>query len=497
MKTHPVLRVAWTVILGILFISSLLILSPTLKPARAAGPWYVTTGGNDSNNCLSAGSPCATINGAIGKATAGDTIKVATGVYTASSGYEVVLIDRNITLSGGWNAGFTSQTGMATIDGGGVRRGIALNSGVTAIVGWFTIQNGIQTENYGTLTLNQSNIINNIGGIYNVGTLTINNSIINNNREGGNYGVLRSMGTLTLNNSAVSGNQDVGISSGGPLILNNSIVSGNLGYGIFGGNQNLLILNSSTVSDNLSAGIFTVGGATLNNSTISGNTGGQGGIVGGGGSTIILNNSTVSGNVAEYNPGGGIYTNGTLTLNNSTVSGNTSQGYAGGGIYNESGAVTLQNSILAGNTSSGSGPDCYGAINSAGYNLIGNTADCAITGDTTGNITGIDPLLGPLQYNGGATLTQVLMRSSPAINAGNPAGCTDHLGNPLNTDQRGVTRVGRCDIGAYEYETIQEVYLPLTLTFNSCPPLYSDDFSNPASGWPVGATNDFSNAMRS
>jgi len=43
------------------------------------------------------------------------------------------------------------------------------------------------------------------------------------------------------------------------------------------------------------------------------------------------------------------------------------------------------------------------------------------------------------------------MEDSPAIDAGNPAGCTDHQGNLLATDQRGAPRAGRCDIGAYEY----------------------------------------------
>jgi hypothetical protein len=57
-----------------------------------------------------------------------------------------------------------------------------------------------------------------------------------------------------------------------------------------------------------------------------------------------------------------------------------------------------------------------------------------------------DPLLGPLQNNGGATQTRALQAASPAIDAGNNATCSV-------TDQRGVTRpqYGQCDIGAYEY----------------------------------------------
>jgi hypothetical protein len=97
--------------------------------------------------------------------------------------------------------------------------------------------------------------------------------------------------------------------------------------------------------------------------------------------------------------------------------------------------------------------DCAGTINSAGYNLIENTAGCTISGDTTGNITGLDPKLGPLALNPpGTTETHALQPGSPAIDAGNPAGCTDASGNPVTTDQRGVPRPQglSCDIGAYE-----------------------------------------------
>jgi hypothetical protein len=43
----------------------------------------------------------------------------------------------------------------------------------------------------------------------------------------------------------------------------------------------------------------------------------------------------------------------------------------------------------------------------------------------------------------------------PAIDAGNPSGCTDGQGHLLKTDQRGKPRpdkedTGGCDMGAYE-----------------------------------------------
>jgi hypothetical protein len=69
-----------------------------------------------------------------------------------------------------------------------------------------------------------------------------------------------------------------------------------------------------------------------------------------------------------------------------------------------------------------------------------------VTGDIVGTTASpIDPLLGPLQDNGGLTETQAILPGSPAINAGS---------NPLEltTDQRGEARVqqGTADIGAFE-----------------------------------------------
>jgi hypothetical protein len=67
----------------------------------------------------------------------------------------------------------------------------------------------------------------------------------------------------------------------------------------------------------------------------------------------------------------------------------------------------------------------------------------------------VDPQLGPLQDNGGATLTMEPALASPAVAAGVAAACaTPPVGG---ADQRGVIRpVGaRCDIGAVEVN-----YLP-------------------------------------
>jgi len=72
----------------------------------------------------------------------------------------------------------------------------------------------------------------------------------------------------------------------------------------------------------------------------------------------------------------------------------------------------------------------------------------------------INPMLGPLQNNGGPTETMALPSGSPAVDAGNPSGCTDGQGHPLITDQRGKPRPDSedktgCDIGAYESQGLK------------------------------------------
>ena len=190
---------------------------------------------------------------------------------------------------------------------------------------------------------------------------------------------------------------------------------------------------------------------TLTDSTLSGNSARRlgGGIYNFSG-TLNLTNSTISGNSATGD-GGGIFNNdiGTLTLASSTISGNSAS--TGGGIANI-GTADLISTIIAGNGVS-SGPDCHGSPKSLGYNLLGTSDGCSFT-PTTDDLVNVDPNLGPLTDNGGPTETHALSPGSPAIDAITLADCVDTEGNPVTTDQRGVSRPQgpACDIGAYELE---------------------------------------------
>jgi len=91
-------------------------------------------------------------------------------------------------------------------------------------------------------------------------------------------------------------------------------------------------------------------------------------------------------------------------------------------------------------------------VTSNGYNL---SSDETCNFNNTGDMNNTPPRLGPLQTNGGPTQTMKLLRRSPALDAGNPTGCTDDKGNLLITDQRGAPRPGKrgtggCDLGAFE-----------------------------------------------
>lgn len=146
-------------------------------------------------------------------------------------------------------------------------------------------------------------------------------------------------------------------------------------------------------------------------------------------------------------------------LNNVTIAGNTvlaTSDPEGGGLYVGSGGAKAEvgNTIIYGNVDGNGAPnDCDGQITSLGYNLVGDLTGCTLNG-ASNEITGQDPLLGPLQDNGGETPTIALLSGSPAIDGGNPAPLASSKAACRTTDQRGVTRSAPCDIGAYEVQNL-------------------------------------------
>lgn len=214
-----------------------------------------------------------------------------------------------------------------------------------------------------------------------------------------------------------------------------------------------------------------VGTAEFINSTIALNQalGGNGGTGGNAGNTPSVGAPGGDGGNAGTTYGGGIsLPGGTLTISNSTVANNTADGgipgaggagglgapagapgaagaaavpTVGGGVYVDSGALTVVSSIVA-NNAAVTGPDLFCVGANVNNSLVEDPTDAIFTG--TGNLN-VDPLLGPLQNNGGPTITMAIAGNSPARNTGS---------NPLSltTDQRGQARDdgNGVDMGAYE-----------------------------------------------
>ena len=330
-------------------------------------------------------------------------------------------------------------------------------------------------------------------------TVTLIDSEISNNQAGNNGGgIISRSRNFTLRNSIIAGNSATGVSSGSTFARGGGII---VAYGT----TNIL---ETTISENNSqeGGGVAVTNAEVNiySSTISSNTSSNSG----GGIDVIESsresqplvtvvNSTVSGN-ASGSFGGGIYFNYptlyrsgsdiVVFVENSTITNNTANnninnitGGAGGGIgTGQNNRIALRNSIVTGNfdgrdntPSDVSGffyTDLIFGVSERevignSNNIIGTLDRVTGTIGTGSDIVGGDPLLTPLQDNGGATQTHALLENSPAIDAGNneliPAdrldldedGNTEELIIPL--DQTGSDRIFNeiVDIGAVEFDS--------------------------------------------
>ena len=348
-----------------------------------------------------------------------------------------------------YNVGGTVIVNNSAFSGNSVGSGLyPYGGGIYSASGTVSVSNSTFRSNGG------AGFYSSGGGIYSKGVLTVSNSTFTDNSAGiyGGGGGIHSEGPLTVSDSTFARNYagygGGGIHSEGPLTVSDSTFARNYaGYG--GGGirvSSTMTVSNSTFDGNRAdddgGGIFNWGYGTLtvSNCIFSGNGAGRrgGGILNA--DTLIVSNCTFAGNSAV--DGGGInnWGYGTLTVSNSTFVGNSA--VDGGGIGNSQySTVTLQNTIVA---DSPEGGNCSGTITDGGGNLSYPDATCP----------GInrDPMLGPLQDNGGPTWTMALLSGSAAIDAADDAICAAEPVN--NRDQRGVTRPQgpHCDIGAYRSE---------------------------------------------
>ncbi len=215
----------------------------------SSNTWYVATTGSDLNSCSTTAAPCQSIQAAINKSSAGDTVKVTEGTYiytSLNSIPNVAILNKSITLSGGWKADFSSQTSITTIDGQNVNNGILVTATGSTVVDKFIIQHSTSGDSgaiYHTgasLTLKNSTLKDNTSsrgaGIFviNNAALTVINSTISNNTalsKGG--GIYVDLGTVNIEystiayNTAPSGTGGGTYRNHGSLNIHNSILANN------------------------------------------------------------------------------------------------------------------------------------------------------------------------------------------------------------------------------------------------------------------------------
>ena len=261
-------------------------------------------------------------------------------------------------------------------------------------------------------------------------------------------GILVESGVLNLTRCTVMQNQAVnggGIAQvDGRMTITDSTISSNsasgTGMGVYIQGNSTSVVSRCTLAGNSGIGNLASGGGISHN-----------------GASLVLDSSTFCANGSGTGNGGGELNNsGNTAITNCTFANNLCS--HGGAVAVIGGTVTVRNSILAMNTATGDTPDCFGPFISGGFNLVGdrtNSFGWGAPGDLIGTSAGpINPMLGPLQDNGGYTWTMAPLNDSPVIDRGHSSGAT--------VDQRGLNRpfdqpqvpnaIGgdAADIGAFE-----------------------------------------------
>jgi hypothetical protein len=424
---------------------------PTAKGNRPATTITVTNG-NDSGP--------GSLRQALADANEGATINFDPSVGTVTLTTAELVITKSLTLSGAPQTvtlarasqtefrifhvmpGHSVEIDGLTISGGhitGDNGGGILNDNSTLTIAHCTVS--------GNAIVSASSGFNSGGGIHNSGMITLNQVIVNNNNA-----VFCMCG-----NGVDSGG---GISNTGTMIIIAGMVQSNTGFYSGGGiyNTGMLTIMDTTISNNqtgnpghfgaIGGGIVNGGTMTIEDSTISGNTalggdlqGGEGGGISGNNNTIT--NSTITGNSALR--GGGVAGGGNIAH---TIFSTNSATVAGGALYLTS-PLDLGNTILKAGTSGANIFNNGGSLITHGYNVCSDDGSGLLNGP--GDQINTDPMLGPLQNNGGPTLTHALLPGSPAIDAGDP-----NFTPPPDYDQRGpgFVRVfnGRIDVGSFEVQ---------------------------------------------
>jgi len=407
----------------------LIVLAFAFTQMVSAATWYVATNGT-GNGQTSWANATNSIQGAIFKAVAGDTVLVSNGVYDAGgvTNYPTgcILTNRiaitnaitvrsanndptNTIIKGAWNP--------VTTNGPAAVRGVYMTNGASLI--GFTLTNGA--------------------------TLTTNESASGNDRYGG--GIFCQNGTPKpiISNCVITGNSADYMGGGGmfgdfyncTIAANSAVrytgggVCGSFDASSWSDLYNCTIINNRSASTG--GGIADAG--NMYNCILSGNSsatygGGAGGVFYGMYNCLIVSNSART-------SGGGVRVIYNTKMYNCTVVSNSAINNVAGGVYvNNAKTATVYNCIVYFNDGAAGYSNWYGTVFFTN-SCTAPTATVWAAGNTTAD---------PMFVNRGIGNFRLRM-NSPCVNTGTNQ---DWMTNSVDLDGRARILNGLVDMGAYE-----------------------------------------------
>ena len=374
---------------------------------------YVKRYGTDAGDCLTLATACGTIQYAVDVALDGDTIAIAgyadaytlenpggdprntywqtstrpkpDGYYGPDEVTQVVLVDKSLTLRGGYAADFSTRdpaiykTVLRPGLTGGAGRGVLIAPFVAVTLEDLYILEGDATglggayhSTYGSFDAGGG--LHALGVNYRQDALVIRNCVVAGNRastwsyaEGGGVYVENRSGARLIGNRIYDNIATDGEGQGGGIM-----VRGGAGVRL---EANAIVSNTGSVSGNFQGGgvcLFGLANPVIQGNTIAANVATEEGarVLGGGLYMDSVTGALISGNIIRNNIGGGyevgagggvsIYQSQNITLRGNIILGNiaayadaTGTASSGGGLRVSSGCanIVLENNIIARNQS--------------------------------------------------------------------------------------------------------------------------------------------------
>lgn len=358
-------------------------------PALAQAASFPVTLTSDSGGTCQPAGPC-TLRQAIASAHDGDTVTLAAGSYplTAAAG-GTIAIDHSIVI-----AGPVGKAAETVIDGGGMgSRIFSIPGGQTVAFADVTLAHGRAGEGGGAAILAE-----------NAGTIDLTRVAFDHNSTSADGGALRELdGTVSLTDVSFTANS---ARLGGALDAYSGAVTGT-GV-LFDGNE----------------------------------ASGAGGAVYADSANVALTNASLAANTA-VDAGGALYSadSGVSLINDTFASDNTAAESPGGAdVFDEAAGTTTAVNTIFGPTAAGVA--CAGGeLGLMSHDIEGDSscsapATPAVEANTDARLMALGDYTGP-------TPTVGIEPSSPAVDAAEQAACPAR-------DERGVSRAGGCDIGAFQ-----------------------------------------------